>query len=127
MPTGAERPSGGAIPSGAGWSGAIGGALLASAEAVSAFRSIRPESSFVAVGAPAMVMLLLLGGPLLESGPALGFGPDAEVRAESEKSTLDSLRAPVALAPPPACGSDGSRALVVTSCSLPAVSNAPKR
>src|SRR5258706_14981095 len=98
MEAGADRPSGGAMPSGA--AVAIG-AALASAEAVNAFKSIRPESSLVPVGAPAMVMLLLLMGPPFDA-LGVGLGPGAEVSAESENSTLDSLRAPVALAPPAA-------------------------
>ena len=116
-PRGGASPRGGAIPKGDGVSCAICCAGASDA-AVRAFRSIRPESSLVVEVPPPPPLLAASEGDV-------GAGADA-VSALSEKSTLDSLRAPV----PPAeaedaeepAGGAGSRALVVTSCSLPAVS-----
>ncbi len=92
----------------AAWSG------LCSAAAVSALRSMRPESSVTeAVGADGR----------------LGLLPDAaEVSAESEKSTDDSLRAPVPAPPPPPNGlepDEPDEALVAIS--EPAFSMPPNR
>ena len=101
-PSGAAMPSGAAIPSGAGAGATADESIVELSAAVSARRSMSPESSFAADprDAPA-------GGGGLE-------GEDA-VSALSENRTEDSLRAPVA----GATGA-GSGALVVTSCSLPA-------
>ena len=68
--------------------GADAGAT-ASAEAVNALRSIKPESSLAAAC----------------GGGTLGFELDApDVSALKENSTDDSLRAPVAEPPPPPKG-----------------------
>src|SRR4051812_38768886 len=122
-------PSGGAA-SGE-MSGAVGraGAAIASdlvAAAVSAFRSMRPESSRVAA-------------PLGMAAGAIGRDEGrlaADVSALSENSTDDSLRAPVPpLLPldpeeprprlPPRAAASG--ALVATSSSLPAASIPPNK
>src|SRR5258708_6879262 len=123
-------PSGGAIPSGDGtWIGAdiaaSGAASVFVAAAVSAFRSINPESSreeAVEAGR--------------DEGRLAATGLEAEVSALSENNTDDSLRAPVLeppppprpkLAPPPWPLLPCSGALVVTSSSLPALSIPPNK
>src|SRR5690606_9792323 len=112
-PSGGARVSGAVAPSG-GASGATAGtaavaalafASLFTAAAVSAFRSMRPESSLTAPRAAGRV----------EGRCAWA----AEVSALSEKSTEDSFRDPV---------DDGcSGALVATSSSAPARLMPPKR
>lgn len=116
-------PSGGATAIGAAIA-AVGAVSLFVAAAVSALRSIKPESSREADD-DAMGR---------EAGRLAATGLDAEVSALSENKTDDSLRAPVlelellwagaacALALPPCSG-----ALVITSSSLPACSMPPNR
>ncbi len=84
-------PSGGATPIGAAM-GAVGAASVLVAAAVSALRSIKPESSREAAD--------VMGR---EEGREAATGLDAEVSALSENNTDDSLRAPV-LEPAPAAG-----------------------
>ena len=111
-PNGAPRPPNGASPSGAAPNGAeevsAAGVLACDANAL---RSISPESS------SALATL------------ALGLGTDAfdlldAVSAESEKSTLDSLRTPV-----PAAGCCCSKlwCAAARSSSLPACDTLPNR
>jgi hypothetical protein len=117
-PSGGAMPSGAAVspPSGAGVPNPIGAAAAffssLAAAAVRALRSIRPESSLLADpddGLPARP----------DRPPCEELAePAAEVKALSENSTDDSLRAPVA-AGAEGMGS-GEAALVVTSSSLPA-------
>ncbi len=86
-------PSGGAIPNGGAMGAdiaAIGAASVFVAAAVSALRSIKPESSRDAA---------LVAGR--DDGRLAATGLDAEVSALSENSTDDSLRAPVLEPPPP--------------------------
>src|SRR5687768_12792128 len=102
-PSGEPRPSG-ATASGAAARGEIigapprGGAAGVppgfTAAAVSAFKSIRPESSRDA----AEVAERAGAAAVLE---VFGFEPAAEVSALSENNTEDSLRAPVPLPPRP--------------------------
>ncbi len=117
-----EPPSGdaprGDTPSGITAAGATGAdtASLLAAASFRAFRSISPESSPPRAG----------GGI-----DAVAIGDevdDEEVRALSEKSTEDSLRAPVVAAADGTAGSCASwGALVVTSSSLPAAAIPPNK
>ncbi len=92
MPRGGAMPSGGATPIGEAMA-AIGDASFFVAAAVSAFRSIKPESSREAEE--------VVGR---EAGRLAATGLDAEVSALSENNTDDSLRAPVLDPPPPRAG-----------------------
>jgi len=95
MPSGEAMPSGGATPSPIGADIAVSGAAsLFVAAAVSAFRSIKPESSREAEEE-------VMGR---EAGRLAATGLDAEVSALSENNTDDSLRAPVLEPAPPRAG-----------------------
>src|SRR3954470_24115557 len=89
MPRGGAMPSGDGTPIGADIA-AMGAASVFVAAAVSAFKSINPESSRDEAG---------LAGRA--DGRLAATGLDAEVSALSENSTDDSLRAPVLEPPPP--------------------------
>ena len=94
MPKGGAIPSGGATPRPIGEAiAAVAAASFFVAAAVSAFRSIRPESSREAAD--------VMGR---EAGRLAATGLDADVSALSENKTDDSLRAPVVELPPPSAG-----------------------
>jgi hypothetical protein len=123
IPSGAGEPRGEGAPRGAN----AAGAGRASAAAVSALRSIKPESSPIDELPPPPPTPRPPPSGALAVG-ALGREPPlAAVSAESEKRTLDSLRAPL-----PAAGADAAgrakglaatppELLPLTSCSLPAL------
>jgi hypothetical protein len=130
-PSGEPSPSG-ATPRGAAASGEIIGAPPRpiagpagmpsdfTAAAVSAFKSINPQSS-----RDAAVLAERAGADAAAFDVFVGFEPAADVSALSENNTDDSFRAPVP--PPPRPDEPASGALVATSSSLPALSMPPNR